>query len=216
MGDNDDLDNDDDGIPDIQEENLDTDGDGITNDIDADDDNDGVLTIEEDVNGNGDPTDDDSDGDGIYNALESDILDEDNDGVSNQRDTENNNQFNDQDGDGYPNADETAAGTDPLDEESFPEDFKSEELDFKITNFFSPNGDGVDDTWKIREIERYFKSQIWIFTRTGKQIFTASPYNNDWSGQYNGVLMPEGSYYYRLDLDGNGNIDREGWVYLNK
>jgi len=31
-----------------------------------------------------------------------------------------------------------------------------------------------------------------------------------------GVLMPEGSYYYRLDLDGNGNIDFEGWVYLNK
>jgi hypothetical protein len=31
-----------------------------------------------------------------------------------------------------------------------------------------------------------------------------------------GVLMPEGSYYYRLDLDGNGNIDFEGCVYLNK
>ena len=215
-GDNDDLDNDNDGIPDIQEENLDTDGDGITNDIDADDDNDGVLTVEEDANGNGDPTDDDSDGDGLYDALESDILDGDSDGVSDQRDTENNNQFNDQDGDGYPNADETAAGTDPLDEESFPEDFKSEELDFQITNFFSPNGDGVADTWKIMEIERYFKSQVWIFTRTGKQIFTASPYNNDWSGQYNGALMPEGSYYYRLDLDGNGNIDFEGWVYLNK
>ena len=219
-----DSDDDGDGVPSLDEDangngdptDDDTDGDGIYDAIDNDDDNDGVLTVEEDANGNGDPTDDDSDGDGLYDALESDILDGDSDGVSDQRDTENNNQFNDQDGDGYPNADETAAGTDPLDEESFPEDFKSEELDFQITNFFSPNGDGVADTWKIMEIERYFKSQVWIFTRTGKQIFTASPYNNDWSGQYNGALMPEGSYYYRLDLDGNGNIDFEGWVYLNK
>jgi len=216
VGNNNDLDNDADGILDSEEENLDTDGDGITNDLDTDDDGDGVLTIDEDANGNGDPTDDDSDGDGIYDALESDILDEDNDGVSNQRDTENNNQFNDQDGDGYPNADETAAGKDPLDDQSYPEDFKSDSFNIIVTDFFSPNGDGNGDTWQIKEVERYPKSRVWIFTRTGKKIFGANPYLNNWNGEFNGSPLPVGSYYYRLDLDGNNKIDLEGWLYLQR
>ena len=194
---------------------LDTDGDGIVDGEDVDDDNDGVYDFNEDK-WNTNPVDDDTDGDGIYDAIESAVLDEDNDGVSDQNDTVNDDPYNDQDGDGYSNSDESAAGTDPLDDQSFPEDFKSEELDFKITNFFSPNGDGINDTWQIKEIERYPKGQIWVFTRTGKQVFNAGTYNNQWNGQYNGSPLPEGSYYYRIDLDGNGNVDFEGWLYLSK
>ena len=216
LGDNDDLDNDGDGILDTEEENIDTDGDGINNDIDADDDGDGVPTIEEDLDGNGDPTDDDSDGDGIYDALESDTLDADNDGVSDEKDSENNDPYNDSDGDGYSNQDETTAGTDPLDDQSYPEDFKSDNFNILITDFFSPNGDGNGDTWQIKEVERYPKSRVWIFTRTGKKVFSANPYLNNWNGEYNGNLLPSGSYYYRLDLDGNNNIDFEGWVYLHR
>ena len=216
LGDNDDLDNDGDGILDTEEENIDTDGDGINNDLDADDDGDGVPTILEDANGNGDPTDDDQDGDGIYDALESGTLDADNDGVSDEQDSENNDPFNDSDGDGYSNKDETIAGTDPLDDQSYPEDFKSDNFNIIITNFFSPNGDGNGDTWQIKEVERYPNSRVWIFTRTGKKIFSANPYLNNWNGEYNGSPLPVGSYYYRLDLDGNNNIDFEGWIYLNR
>ena len=39
---------------------------------------------------------------------------------------------------------------------------------------------------------------------------------NNWSGEYNGSPVPSGSYYYRIDLDGNGNIDFEGWLYLSR
>ena len=131
--------------------------------------------------GNGDPTDDDSDGDGIYDALESDTLDADNDGVSDEKDSENNDPYNDSDGDGYSNQDETTAGTDPLDDQSYPEDFKSDNFNILITDFFSPNGDGNGDTWQIKEVERYPKSRVWIFTRTGKKIFSANPYLNNWN-----------------------------------
>lgn len=48
----------------------DTDGDGTPNYLDADDDNDGVLTINEDINNDGDPTNDDSNGNGIPNYLD--------------------------------------------------------------------------------------------------------------------------------------------------
>ena len=216
VGNNDDTDNDDDGIPDSEEENIDTDGDGLNNDVDTDDDGDGIPTLAEDANGNGDPTDDDEDGDGIYDALESSSRDFDSDGVVDQLDNDNTDPYNDSDGDGYSNQDETKAGTNPLDNAEYPEDFESEELNFKITNFFSPNGDGVDDQWRIKEVDRYPKSQIWIFLRTGKEIFYASPYQNNWDGNFKGNSLPSGSYYYRLDLDGNGKIDFEGWVYLQR
>ncbi len=122
----------------------------------------------------------------------------------------------DSDGDGYSNQDETTAGTDPLDDQSYPEDFKSDNFNILITDFFSPNGDGNGDTWQIKEVERYPKSRVWIFTRAGKKIFSANPYLNNWNGEFNGSPLPVGSYYYRLDLDGNNNIDFEGWVYLHR
>lgn len=57
---------------------LDTDGDGISDYLDADDDGDGIPTIQEDLDGDGDPTNDDTDGDGTPNYLDND---DDGDGV---------------------------------------------------------------------------------------------------------------------------------------
>ena len=63
---------------------LDTDSDGIADHIDIDDDGDGLRTLDEDLNANGDPTDDDKDQDGTANYLESMLLDADSDGVVDQ------------------------------------------------------------------------------------------------------------------------------------
>ena len=225
IADHHDLDDDNDGVPSIFEitepgENfaLDTDGDGILDHVDPDDDQDGLLTIEEDLNGNGDPRDDDTDFDGKANYLESLYLDADGDGVVDQLDSVNDDPYNDQDGDGFPNLDETLAGTDPLLASSFPEGFDNPSLreSIEIVNFFSPNGDGRNDTWQVREIDRYLNNQVWIYSRTGTELFTAKPYNNDWNGTLNGVELPAGSYYYRIDLDGNGSVDFEGWFYLTR
>ena len=225
IADHHDLDDDNDGVPSIFEitapgENfaLDTDGDGILDHVDPDDDQDGLLTIEEDLNGNGDPRDDDTDFDGKANYLESLYLDADGDGVVDQLDSVDSDPYNDQDGDGFPNLDETLAGTDPLLASSFPEGFDNASLreSIEIVNFFSPNGDGRNDTWQVREIDRYLNNQVWIYSRTGTELFTAKPYNNDWNGTLNGVELPAGSYYYRIDLDGNGSVDFEGWFYLTR
>ncbi|MBI5740870.1 MAG: DUF1566 domain-containing protein [Nitrospirae bacterium] len=66
------VDSDNDGVPDSVEGTQDTDGDGISDYLDMDDDNDGIPTIQEDVNGNGNPQDDDTDGDGTLNYLDTD------------------------------------------------------------------------------------------------------------------------------------------------
>jgi len=53
---------------------LDTDNDGIYNHLDMDDDGDGVITMDEDYNGNGDPTDDDLNGNNIPDYLDATVL----------------------------------------------------------------------------------------------------------------------------------------------
>ena len=81
----------------------DNDGDGIADYLDDDDDNDGIPTIDEDLNGNGNPTDDDSDGDGIPNYL--DPLDSDGDTIPDLVEDANNDgnpADDDTDGDGTP------------------------------------------------------------------------------------------------------------------
>ena len=220
-----DLDDDGDGVPSEDEIKfpgesfaLDTDNDGILDHVDTDDDGDGLLTIDEDLNGNGDPRDDDTDFDGKANYLESSFLDADNDGVVDQLDSADDDPYNDQDGDGFPNLDEKIAGTDPLIPNSFPQGFSNPELraSIEIVNFFSPNGDGKNDTWQVREIDRYLDNQVWIYSRTGRELFTAKPYNNNWNGSLDGKQLPAGSYYYRIDLDGNSSVDFEGWLYLTR
>ncbi|MDB4264265.1 gliding motility-associated C-terminal domain-containing protein [Flavobacteriaceae bacterium] len=218
-----DTDDDNDGVPTLFELDasgnpLDTDGDGIIDTIDTDDDGDGLLTTDEDLNGNGDPRDDDTDNDGIPNYLESSLLDQDEDGVVDEFDTVDDDPYNDQDGDGYPNLDETIAGSDPLDPNSLPQAFENPALraSVDIVSFFSPNSDGINDTWQVKEIDRYPNNQVWIFTRTGYEVFNTQNYRNNWSGTKDGTQLPEGSYYYRIDLDGNGTIDFEGWLYLTR
>ncbi|CAN5872097.1 hypothetical protein BH10CHL1_BH10CHL1_30740 [soil metagenome] len=67
-----DPDSDNDGRSDQSERTLDSDSDGIPDYLDFDDDGDGVLTKNEDLNKDGDPTNDDTDGDGIPNYLDTD------------------------------------------------------------------------------------------------------------------------------------------------
>ncbi|MDC0875224.1 gliding motility-associated C-terminal domain-containing protein, partial [Flavobacteriaceae bacterium] len=192
-----DTDDDNDGVDTAFELNasgqpLDTDSDGIIDPFDTDDDGDDILTIDEDLNGNGDPRDDDTDNDGKPNYLESALSDKDQDGVADEFDTVDNDPYNDQDKDGYPNLDETIAGTNPLDPNSFPQGFDNPALraSIDIVSFFSPNSDGINDTWQVKEIDRYPNNQVWIFTRTGYEVFNAQNYRNDWSGTQNGNPLP--------------------------
>jgi hypothetical protein len=48
----------------------------------------------------------------------------------------------------------------------------------------------------------------------GQLIYTSKRYNNDWSGLYNGQSLPESSYVYLIDKNGDGEIDQKGWIYI--
>jgi len=55
-----------------------------------------------------------------------------------------------------------------------------------------------------------------VYSRSGQLVFSSTGYNNDWMGTYKGQQLPEGNYFYQLDLDGDQSIDHQGWIYLSK
>ena len=70
-----------------------------------------------------------------------------------------------------------------------------------IANVFSPNGDGINDTWYIENIKYYPKNEVSIYNIYGNIVFNKQAYNNDWDGTYNGKPLPDGTYYYVVKID---------------
>ena len=80
-----------------------------------------------------------------------------------------------------------------------------------IPNAFTPNGDGINDTWVIDYIEYYPNTTVNIFNRYGEKILTSTGYGVPWDGTYKGVNVPAGTYYYIIDTK-SGNKPISGWV----
>jgi gliding motility-associated-like protein len=70
-----------------------------------------------------------------------------------------------------------------------------------IPNFFTPNGDGYNDTWHVDGIKFQPTSNIYIFDRFGKLLAIINPLGIGWNGYYNGNPMPSTDYWYRVELD---------------
>ena len=88
--------------------------------------------------------------------------------------------------------------------------------DYKISpnNIITPNGDGVNDTWIINNIENYGQSTVFIYDRWGNEIYNKSPYDNSWNGtNSNGDILPDGTYYYVITFDGS-DITYKGSVSI--
>ncbi len=96
-----------------------------------------------------------------------------------------------------------------------------DKIDFNIPEGFSPNGDGINDNFVIRGIDRYPENTIVIYNRWGDKVFEASPYNNTWDGKptlglrVGGDELPIATYFYLLNL-GNQTEMIKGTIYLNR
>lgn len=73
------------------------------------------------------------------------------------------------------------------------------ELTFKT--YFTPNADGINDTWEITSLqELYPDATIKIFDRTGKLIYEGKAAEGSWDGTYNGKTMPSTDYWYEVNI----------------
>jgi gliding motility-associated-like protein len=71
--------------------------------------------------------------------------------------------------------------------------------------FFTPNGDGYNDFWKIKNIDLFPNANISIYDRYGKLIQQLNTINPNWNGKYNGKELPSDDYWFHLNFD-NGKI----------
>ena len=65
-----------------------------------------------------------------------------------------------------------------------------------INNAFSPNGDGINDLWIIKNIELYPDNTLTVVNRWGNEIYTINGYQNNWDGSQ----LDEGTYFYILKV----------------
>ncbi|MAW16883.1 MAG: hypothetical protein CMC24_04470, partial [Flavobacteriaceae bacterium] len=69
--------------------------------------------------------------------------------------------------------------------------------------YFTPNGNGKNDNWKISGVNGVFQSQslIYIFDRHGRLLTQIAPNSLGWDGTYNGTPMPADDYWFRVKLE---------------
>jgi gliding motility-associated-like protein len=81
-----------------------------------------------------------------------------------------------------------------------------------IPNAFSPNGDGVNDRWEIKDVEVYSNTTLQVFDRAGALVYTSQNYKNEWDGRsISGKELPDGTYYYILKLGGKGAFGQDAY-----
>ena len=88
-------------------------------------------------------------------------------------------------------------------------------------DIFSPNNDGNNDLFVIKNLDKFPLNSILIFNRWGDKVWDAKPYLNNWDGTnmfgvtVGGNVLPVGTYFYLLNL-GNGSPVKKGYIYLNR
>jgi len=75
-----------------------------------------------------------------------------------------------------------------------------------IPNTFTPNGDGVNDVWDIPYLDTYAHCLVNVYSRSGQLVFHSVGYPHPWDGTFKGAVVPEGTYYYTIDLGNNSNV----------
>jgi len=81
------------------------------------------------------------------------------------------------------------------------------------TNILTPNGDGINDVFVIRNIDMYPNNEVKIFDRAGRLIYAKKGYDNSWDGTISGNPLSEGTYFYVLDF-GDNRSKYKGFVTL--
>ena len=84
----------------------------------------------------------------------------------------------------------------------------------EVQGIITPNNDGYNDEWKIKNIDLFPDAEVFVFNRWGQQVFhTKNISANPWDGTSNGKLLPTDSYHYTLHLN-DGSSPRSGVVSI--
>jgi gliding motility-associated-like protein len=82
-----------------------------------------------------------------------------------------------------------------------------------VPNAFSPNGDGINDTWVIRYLDTYPGADVSVFNRYGQLVYHSTGYYTPWDGRYDGKPLPVATYYWIINPK-NGRAQMSGSVTI--
>ena len=68
---------------------------------------------------------------------------------------------------------------------------------------FTPNGDGINDTWNIYNTQFYPEFLVKVYNRWGQKVYEQSGTYTAWDGTENGLKLPDATYYYIIYKDKN-------------
>jgi gliding motility-associated-like protein len=72
------------------------------------------------------------------------------------------------------------------------------DFELEIPNVFTPNGDGVNDSYVIPYLDRYISTELYVFNRWGELVYKGANYSGGWDGG----KLPDGVYFYVLKCQG--------------
>lgn len=88
--------------------------------------------------------------------------------------------------------------------------------DISVPNTFTPNGDGINDNWKIKNLTDYPNCTIKVFNRWGEEVYRSIGYQEAWNGTSKGKILPSGTIYYYLIYLNDGSQPLSGYVAIIK
>ncbi len=88
-------------------------------------------------------------------------------------------------------------------------------LDIGIPNFFTPNGDGYNDTWSIPFLFNEPETEIWVYDRFGNTLVNYRAKDGEWDGTSNNRQLPTGTYWYVILLP-NSKKPYKGQVTIKR
>ncbi len=65
-----------------------------------------------------------------------------------------------------------------------------------IPTAFSPNGDQINDTWNIKNIELHGNVSVEVVSSSNLKVYSSNSYTEPWDGRYLGSVLPNGTYFY--------------------
>lgn len=92
------------------------------------------------------------------------------------------------------------------------------ECDLELPTGFSPDGDGINDSYIIHGLWRYPNTTLKVFNRWGNLVYSKDRYvNGEWHGQNNTTeeLLPDGTYFVMIDVKG-ADIHKNSYIDLRR
>ena len=83
----------------------------------------------------------------------------------------------------------------------------------QLTNVFTPNGDGKNDTFVIVGLENFDNADLAVYNRWGNEVYRNGNYKNTWDGDG----LNDGTYYYIIKVKKASNQEtRKGWILIKR